>query len=223
MTHPPGAADRDAILPILGVLATAVAWPFFVWIGELPRQRSYHRNLPVNHVTHDLLKVLAGACWLMLGVAVVLAAQLIMLLGTGFGSLVWGISPMALLNFFTGSLLIYLFVSVIPILSNKPIEWMLGLTLGVGAIIMPIARAPGTREWPLIAMEILLRSDLGLFNALAGAYMNQPWANLLEGGLTRSAVPHSTGLWLIATVLWTAVGWSLVYLASRFANRRSVS
>jgi hypothetical protein len=169
------------------------------------------------------LKVFAGACWLMLGVAVVLAVQLIMLLGTGFGSLVWGISPTALLNFFTGALLIYLFFSIIPILTNKPIEWMLVLTLAVGALLMPVLRSIGTREWPDIALEILFKSDLGIFNALAGAYMQQPWAYLLGETPVWQGAPFSTGLWLAATVLWTAVASSMVYLASRFANRRSIS
>jgi hypothetical protein len=221
VNQPAGVSDRDAALPILGHLCTACVWPFFVWIGELPRQRGYHRNLPVNHVTHDLIKVIAGACWLMLGVALVLTAQLLMLIAAGYRSWVWGLSPAALLNFFTGSLIIYLFFSLIPILTNKPIEWLIGLTLFAGAVTVPLSMY--ARERTDLAIELLLRSDLGLVNALGGGYGAQPWPYLPDSTSVMTTVQHSTGMWLIATALWTGLAFMLVCLASSFANRRSIA
>src|SRR5688572_30992088 len=57
-------------LPLTGLLLGAIAWPPLVWRGQGPLRRNYHRTLPVDHLTHDLLKVAAGAISLMFGVAI---------------------------------------------------------------------------------------------------------------------------------------------------------
>ena len=204
-------------LPLTGLLLGAVAWPPLVWRGQGPLRRSYHRALPVDQLTHDLLKVSAGAISLMIGVAVVL---LPLLVAAGLSPVLSGLltrpSWLLWLNFFTGPLIIYLLVSCVPMLTDRPLEWLLGLIAGFAGLTF-LADSYG-----LVPIEglidILMGEPIGLVYALHGAYAEQPWlhyANLGRSG----EVPHY-GAWITATILWLGAGFFAVVLASNYANSR---
>ena len=118
-------------LPLMAILLGAIAWPPLVWRGQGPLRRSYHRAMPVDQLTHDLLKVAAGAIALMVGVAIVL---LPLLVAAGMSPVLSGLltrpSWLVWLNFFTGPLIIYLLVSCVPMLTDHPLEWLVGLIAG---------------------------------------------------------------------------------------------
>jgi hypothetical protein len=204
-------------LPLTGLLLGTVAWPPLVWRGQGPLRRSYHRVLPVDQLTHDLLKVTAGAISLMVGVAVVL---LPLLVAAGMSPVLSGLltrpSWLVWLNFFTGPLIIYLLVSCVPMLTDHPLEWLLGLTAGFVGLTF-LADSYGLS--PIADLiNVLMREPIGLVYALNGAYAEQPWLYYANLGLFGEAPRY--GAWITATVLWIGVGVFAVGLASNYANSR---
>lgn len=203
-------------LPLTGLLLGALAFPPLVWRGQGPRHRNYHRALPVDQLTHDLLKIGAGAVYLMLSVALVLIPLLITALLSPMSGLVTGPSMLVWLNFFTGPLIVYLLVSCVPVLTDRPLEWMVGLTAGfVGITVLADTYA----LVPLQGLiDLMMRGPFGLSVALNGAYVEQPWLQHVG----ESVVGHypQYGAWIFATILWLGVGIAAVCMASDFVNSR---
>jgi hypothetical protein len=207
----------NALLPVAPILLATLAWPLLVWQGQGPSQRNYHRALPIDQVTHDLLKVGAGAVWLFSGIALTAAllASIAAVLPTPFPTITL---PM-LLNAFTGALIIYLLASVIPILTDRPLEWLLGIC-GVLAAA-GILRGVYDENFISDLIGLFIRGEYGLGMALMGGYssglmgdrvgMYYPWANVTAFN------------WSIATVLWLSFAIWLVCWASRRANSRETS
>jgi hypothetical protein len=156
----------------------------------------------------------------MIGVALVLSAFVLISWVTDLGPLVSRLSPAAFVNYFTGTLLIYLFVSVLPILTNKPLEWMLGLTIGTVALGLLSDIYLGQLGLVSIFMDVFVYDELGLLQALGGAYRSQPWDYLLQLSPTRPATQPYLGMWLLTTFLWTTLASALVCVASSISNRR---
>jgi hypothetical protein len=217
----------ESVFPFVSILLATIAWPVLVWSGESPARRGYHRILPVNHVTHDLLKVFAGACWLMLACAIILSTLIIVTVATGFGSVIQGLSPTVFASYFSAPLIVYLFVSMIPILTNRPIEWMLGIAIGlVGfnavADSYPLTDPPSRIDVIVETIKELIAVPFeSLWSAMFVGYIDQPWYFLF--GLGARAAPSivDLGAWLTATVLWTTIGIVAVTGASFIANRRA--
>ena len=217
----------ESVFPFVSILLATIAWPILVWSGESPSRRSYHRILPVNHVTHDLLKVVAGACWLMLACAIVLATLVVVTATSGFSDVIRGLSPTVFASYFTGPLIVYLFVSTIPILTNRPIEWMLGIAIGLGgwtalADSYPLNYPPSRIDVMVETIRELLAAPFESFwGALLGGYIDQPWYFLF--GLGERAAPSvvDLGAWLNDTALWITLGTGAVTCASFIANRRA--
>ncbi len=206
----------DDYLPLTGLLLGAVAWPPLVWRGQGPTRRNYHRTLPVDQFTHDMLKIGAGALWLMLGIAVVLLPLLVAAnLSTTLRGLVTGPSLLVWVNFFTGPLIVYLLLSCIPMLTDRPLEWMLGLTAGFVGLTM----LADTYDLALKnAIDVIMRSELGLVNALNGAYVEQPWLTYVR--LSHYPDRMDYGAWIGATLLWLVIGIAAVCVTSNFVNSR---
>jgi hypothetical protein len=224
----------EGVFPFISILMATIAWPVLVWSGESPAKRGYHRILPVNHVTHDLLKVLAGACWLTLACGIILATLIAITLATGFAEVIGGLSLTVFASYFTAPLIVYLLVSVIPILTNKPIEWMLGLAVGVGVWDAMTSLYPrgdiGSAWWWVTFVvnefpaHVFNDVRLGLGMALFGGYVDQPWYFLF--GLSDRPAPGvvyvtDASVWLTATAFWIVVGIAAVTWASVLANRRA--
>jgi hypothetical protein len=120
------------------------------------------------------------------------------------------------LNFFTGPLIIYLLVSCVPMLTDHPLEWLLGLTAGFVGLTF-LADSYGLS--PIADLiNVLMREPIGLVYALNGAYAEQPWLYYANLGLFGEAPRY--GAWITATVLWIGVGVFAVGLASNYANSR---
>ena len=203
-------------LPLMAILLGAIAWPPLVWRGQGPLRRSYHRAMPVDQLIHDLVKVTAGAVTLMIGVAVVLIPLLIAGLLSPTSRLVTGPSLLVWVNFFTGPLIVYLLVSCVPMLTDRPLEWLLGLIAGFVGLTL-LASSYGLS--PLTDLiSILMREPIGLVYALNGAYAEQPWA--YYAGLSDRAWVPQYAAWIFATILWLAAGVGAVCLASNYANSR---
>ena len=196
----------ESLFPYAPLLLMTVVWPILVWRGEAPAQRTYHRVLPVNGMTHDLLKVAAGAVWLCLGIGLVLLVYLISALLRGDAFLIFTLGAPVFLNFFTGPLLIYLFISLIPILANRPLEWLIGLGTGIAAFSLV-----GEIYAPDFIRDLvdLLVSGLALEVALYGGY-ESVWFQY------SSPVVH----WPVITLLWLSAALLAVCLASYWSNRR---
>jgi hypothetical protein len=207
-------------LPLPGLLIGAVAWAPLVWRGQGPTKRGYHRALPVNQLTHDLIKIAAGAAWLMLGVAIVLLP----LLGSALywphtRDLLSGPPIWVWINFFTGPLIVYLLVSCVPMLTDKPLEWMLGLTGGLVGL-QTLANTYSIEPFYSVTSE-LVRGDIGLVNALYGAYNQAHWEVYVQWA--RSLPRDHYGEWIAATILWLLLSVSAVCLVSNYANSRKVA
>ncbi|MEX2283126.1 MAG: hypothetical protein WEE89_11645 [Gemmatimonadota bacterium] len=203
-------------LPLTGMLLGALAFPPLVWRGQGPRHRNYHRVLPVDQLTHDLLKIAAGAVYLMLSVALVLIPVLVAALMSPVSGLVTDPSMLVWLNFFTGPLIVYLLVSCVPMLTDRPLEWMVGLTASfVGITVL----ADSYGVIPVEGLiDLVMRGPFGLMVALNGAYVMQPW--LRYAGLSASGHNPEYGAWIFATILWLGIGITAVCLASNFVNSR---
>lgn len=211
----------EDVLPFVTVLLASIAWPIMVWAGEAPARRSYHRTLPVDHIRHDLLKVLAGAVWLMLGVALVLSAFVLISWASGLGMVLSRVSPAAYINYFTGTLIIYLFASILPILTNKPLEWLLGVTIGSVAVGLLGDIYFGQLGLLSLFMDVFVYDELGLLYALGGAYTSQPWDFLMKLTSRQPPAQPYLGMWLLTTFLWITLASALVCVASAISNRRS--
>ncbi|HUF49258.1 MAG TPA: hypothetical protein VMN60_00400 [Longimicrobiales bacterium] len=74
----PGGGDPTVAVAGALVGFTGAFWPMIVWYGETPGRRTYHWSLPVARTGHDLMRVAAGAIYLVaISVTVALAAILI--------------------------------------------------------------------------------------------------------------------------------------------------
>ena len=207
--------DR-ALLPVAPLLLATMAWPLMVWQGQGPTQRNYHRALPVDQVTHDLLKVAAGAVWLLLTIAFTLLVLTAIAVALPWPAPATNVAMT--LNAFTGALIIYLLVSAIPILTDRPLEWLLGICGALAAA--GILRGVYDENLISEAIGLFIRGEYGLGMALMGGYTSlmgddvglyYPWASV------------SAFNWTIATVLWLTIAIWLVCWASRRANSRETS
>jgi hypothetical protein len=202
-------------LPLPALLIASVAWAPLVWRGQGPTQRQYHRTLPVHHLLHDLLKVAAGGIWLMAALAVVLMPILVAA-ALREPAFLTGPAPLVWLNFFTGPLLVYLFVSCVPLLTHRPLEWMLGISAGIVGLLSLAA------EYRFEAIQAivsgLFTGGLSLGRALMGGYLSQPWEAHL--GLGPALVEPANAAWLIVTALWLMLALAAVCAASRIGGRK---
>ena len=193
-----------APLPVL--MFGAMLWPFFVWQGETRSRRTYHRWLPVDQVAHDFAKIIAGAIWL--AFACVLTLGLLKVIALFFlAAPLWTFTE--LLGIVLGALLVYGFFSLLPILSDRPIHWL----IAVWALTY-LARY-GLNQlgtWDVVA--VVFEEPLGVNVAVFGGLYARSGRNLV-GSLPYMAT------WLLALALWLVLMVCALYLASRWANRSS--
>jgi hypothetical protein len=199
------------LIPIRPMLLASIAWALLVWEGETRGRRTYHRCLPVDQTTHDLLKIAAGAVWLLSAVAITVGLLTVYLLWTDAPRGLLGLSPTMLISFFTSTLIVYLLISLFPLLTARPLEWLLGTVV----VIAILGALPPFRDTPPGVVIAMLTA--GIRTALLQPHMVAEHA-VMPGKFPD--LPEQTLAWLIATVLWLVSALALVTWASRRANAR---
>jgi uncharacterized membrane protein YhdT len=189
-----------------GLIAVAwgFLWPFRVWRDEPPSRRGYHRAMPVERRRHDLLRVAAGAVWLLAVSALLLVAALATALLSGHAGGLGALPATAWLAAFTAPLLVYLLVSIASVRCEHPAAWVWG-TLALLAPLWSLLSLVG-----LGAAAVVVTGRLGLHLALGG---DGPNLALLS--------PPAFTRWVAATLLWLALAAAGVWAAAARRDRSS--
>jgi hypothetical protein len=226
-----------AVYDLLGyLLILGAIWPLVVWRGEPWGERDYRWSLPVSRHSHDLIRVAAGAVWLMLGVAVCLAVIRIsqdvivpafpMVLvdpaglpaGTDVLSLAGRRSLQAggYLNFFTAPLLSYTIISIVALSTRRPlgIAVVIGLAIATWSGIGQMFR----HRWMAEVLEWPIRGLYGLEIAFNGLIFDVTRVRVVSGsGYMREFqyVQLGTVEWMTTFALWFTLAGALLFIASR--------
>ena len=115
-------------------LPAAGIWAMMVWWGEGSDRRSYHWSLPIPRPVHDLMRVAAGAPYLLGAYAVLTAASAISAAAQGQWDQFAAMWPEAWTILFVAPVIAYLLVSPLLLWSDHAItRWVYG-----GILAMPI-------------------------------------------------------------------------------------
>lgn len=201
----PAAPGMAVLLAYPPAVLAAILWASVVWRGERPRSRDAHWVLPVDQATHEMLRVVAGAAWLLPGVAALVA--FLSLAGGAAGRHL--LFPWVALLYLTSSLTCYLLTSALALRTARPVA---SLALGLAAWAAAIAalqRAGLGRVAALLA---------GVFDGRAGLWtaLGAPFDVATTGGSPRLA--GDPRRWAMAMLLWLAVS-SLLVAAAAWARR----
>ena len=174
MPGPPG-VTLPLLIPLhvtivfLGGLAGVLAW-----MNEAPQNRRYHWAMPVKREVHDILRIAAGAVWLL--VALAMYSALAWILEEPVVRERWlSDAPIFWLSIFLTPLLTYLLTSIAALMAGRPLLWLGGIIT-----VVALSSLPGTDEYlPVVAdMRNALVSEKyppSLGAALAGGYLAAPW------------------------------------------------
>lgn len=174
-----------AMLP--GMIALGGLAAVLTWFNEGPGNRRYHWSMPVARELHDLLRIVAGAVWLVLLIAVFLSIA--WFLEAPITRRYWlSDAPWFWLALFVVPLLVYALATIAAVMSGKPLLWM------GGAMLVSLILSTRTVERyapPLAALGDALFSEeeppsLGV--ALSGVILLAPW----EDGRARYRVYRAT-------------------------------
>lgn len=189
------------------VVFVSAAWALIVWRDDPPKNRRYHWSMPVDMAHHDLARVLAGAIWLLPALAAFFVAGSLLALGEGQAAELGRAAPMLALRLLIAPLLGYLLLAPIGVASNRPLEWVIGLFIGIQGLI-----GAGTlldRSGTLLRIfEAVFGPPWGLGWALAA-----PFSADGPGGGAGSAIDVLAG-WLPAVLLWLVITSAMVTLAA---------
>jgi hypothetical protein len=187
---------------LVGYGAVAAA---LVWASEPPANRRYHWGLPVARETHDVLRVAAGAVWLIVAVAAFAVAAWITESAAVREQWLRN-APLYWLGMFLVAVLIYLLSSIAALLVSKPLLWLTGAAalalLSLSNLVESLA--------PLItdvgSALFLPDETASLGAAITGGYRIAPW---------NDAAPIDPRAWLIALGVWYAFALCAIALAVR--------
>ena len=207
------------VVPLPMFLLVSIAWTAVVWRAEPPSRRGYHRTAPIPTLTHDLLKIAAGGAVLTLGIAIVLSVLTVAWFVAGLAPYLPLALPLIWAVTLSASLLVYVLVSCIPMLTDRPLEWMIGLA-SAAALLAFLAEE---YKWRAVKdfMYVLTSSPVGLSSALIGPIGHRDWNEGLFSGYTAYTIGQSIGPWVGSFVVWSLIAAFVIYSASRIANRRS--
>jgi hypothetical protein len=210
-------ASRVPLLDTIRFLILAgLLWPLLVWRGESHGKREYFWSLPVNHASHELLRVAAG------GIVLVAAVAACALAGVLLGALHGGTlvflpdgshlhyQPGALfwLGFMTSPLIPYVLGSMLPLALRRPLEWLIAI---VGSwILLAGAAATFGQDGLFAVLTLPVDHTLGLQTALGGGAWTEYLEFLQSNGAQRldmSAFERFTvARWALASSAWLALG-----------------
>lgn len=175
-----------------------------LWASEPPANRRYHWAMPVARETHDLLRVIAGAVWLIAAIAVFAAAAFITE-GAAVRDEWLRDAPLYWLGMFLVVVLIYLLSSIAALLVAKPLLW---LTVAAAAILLSFSDLVASFAPIITDISSALFSPgapASLGSAITGGYRIAPWSN----------APIEPREWLIAVGVWYAFALCAIALAVR--------
>lgn len=152
----------------------AAAAAAMVWLGEGPDRRRFHWSMPVKRETHDLIRILVGAAWLLFVIAdfvlfyylrepAVMREQWL------------SHAPTFFVGIFAAPLLAYLLCCVIAQMVERPWLWIF-----LSIVLMGIAQSQSLeRAAPQVGKlgKALFSSErsLSLGSALNGGEQGAPW------------------------------------------------
>ena len=182
-------------------LPVVAGWGSAVWLGDRPGRRDRLLVAPVSHGVRCAARILAGAAWLV----ATLAAMVGMAAVVERGDVLRDAGGWMTLDYMTGTLLVYLLVVTIGVVSRRPMLWF------VGSVVASVALGAALERSALRGLAPLFHDGpLGLFDAL-GAALDVPFAH---GRFQPAPAQYAWLAWLAA---WFAA--SLVALAILLTKR----
>lgn len=213
--------ELDFVIPL-----AAFILPFRLWRGERLFGGAELWTLPVERQKHALLRIAAGAIWVVLLVVVVVvifnllamvsggttAAESHRLFLSGVHLLAGGSKPWLGLVPLGGALTAYLLASALAVGVRHPLRWTAGLIVA-GLLVALIGPEFGLQP----AGESLIYGSLGLDQLLTGGV--SVFEARLQGAdaATASALlwtAPAASRWAVALVFWLGLGLIAVGLAS---------
>ncbi len=191
-------------------LFAAQLWAVSVWHQEGPSRRGYHWTLPVDRTRHDLLRVLAGAIWMIMVLLMLLAVGALIAPLFGGARLDTGLLDPVLLGFVSGPLIVYLLCSAAALRSDHPGRWIFA-TPAASLMIWGFTTWWGFEPFSEL-MRGLIIGPYGFLRTI-GMPLAYPVIQTVEGRGEMEIILT----WLGATAGWLVVALVLVFLA---ASRR---
>lgn len=182
-------------------------WPFRVWRGEVPSRRGYHWAMPVDRMTHDLLRVAGGAVSLLVLEFSVISVALVTSALAGHTTQFAELTPFFWFSAFAAPTVLYLFVSAALVRAEHPAGWVWGVLGGI-FLVWTLVEVTGL-GFTTAAFRPLFVGRFGLVSALVGPV----WRETILG-----AVPTG-GSWLVGWAIWAALALAAVLLAARSGRR----
>ena len=187
---------------LVGYGAVAAA---LMWASEPPENRRYHWAMPVAREKHDVLRVFAGAVWLIVAIAA-FAVTAWIAEGATVREQWLNDAPLYWLGMFLVAVLIYLLCSIAALLVAKPLLWLAGVGL---VILVSISKTVATHA-PIIgdvgSALFSAEAPASLGAAITGGYRIAPWSE---------ATPIEPRAWLISIGVWYAFALCCIALAVR--------
>ena len=214
---------RLFVLWPLWLVLVPIIWSFAVFHNEGPSNRLYFWSQPVNRTQHTLARIAAGGSWLWLSFAVLILAGWLIGLVDGNAWQMGEIGAMGWVGFFTGSLLVYLGVSVLTVPSDYPIRWFFGILFLFPMLVSLFTEWLGWDDVMETVLEPLANQSWGLGITVVGGLGYA--VNSLQNTLVRMQDPSSVTVgptemdlqaWWLATPVWIVVLVAIVaFVASR--------
>jgi hypothetical protein len=187
---------------LVGYGAVAAA---LMWASEPPANRRYHWAMPVGREMHDLLRVAAGAVWLIVAIAAFAVAAWITE-GAAVREQWLRNAPLYWLGMFLVAVLIYLLCSIAALLVAKPLLWIAGVVSVALLFTSDLAASVAPIMVDISSALVLPDAPASLGAAISGGYRIAPW---------NAAAPIDTRAWLIAVGVWYAFALCGIALAVR--------
>lgn len=219
-----GVLDYPRELGFLVPLA-AFAVPFRLWRGQRLFDRSELWTLPVERQKHALLRIAAGAVWMLLLIAGVVAVfNLLALISDGaavgqghrillapeVAPIIGPDAPWLWAAPFGSGLVSYLLASSLVVGLRHPLRWSAGL-IAAGFLLAGISGEIGLRS----AMSSMVHGALGTDRLATGGFSTFEGQVQAAGGAAAVLGSPPTALgWAVALVFWLGLGLAAVALAT---------
>lgn len=199
-----------------GVMFTAAAWGVILWREEGPSRRTYHWTLPYPAARHDVMRVAAGAAWLLVAVTGYVAVGVLIGVMSGDGEAIARALPLLLPHLFFAPLTLYVLAAALATVSDRPLEWLLFIYLGaaVTAAVGELSRVPLLMD----VLRFVFGKPYGLGFALVSAS---------SGAGVRAEDPAQAELslyyteWLPIALLWLIIALVILILVARARRARA--
>lgn len=205
------------------VVIAPIAWSFAVFFNEGPSSRLYFWSQPVDRTQQTLARIAAGVTWLWVAIVLLILVGWTVAAVDGNAWQMAEIGPAGWVGFFTGSLLVYLAVSLLTIPSDYPIRWFFGLLFLFPLLVSLFSE---WLEWDPVmetVLEPLANQTWGLAITIVGGLgyaVNglQNTINTMRDPSFVAVAPAGADVaaWWWATPAWIVVlGALVVFIASR--------